>query len=82
MMMPSPPMLNVPALPAIAARSSAPSASCSCNNCSRASRPNIVGTNGPARYRDRVVSIAGPIMLASRRIVTAISGRRRPNPRA
>jgi hypothetical protein len=25
--------------------------------------------------------MAGPIMLASRRIVTAISGRRRPNPR-
>jgi len=42
----------------------------------------VVGTTGPARYRDRAVSMAGPIMLASRRIVTAMSDLRRPSPRA
>ena len=42
----------------------------------------MVGTRGPARYRDSVVSIAGPIKLASRRMVTDTSGRRRARPRA
>ena len=81
-MTPDAPMLKVPARPTRVARSSAPRASCSCSSCNRASCPKAVGTNGPARYRESAVSMAGPIMLASRRMVTAMSGRRRARPRA
>ena len=82
MIVPSAPMLNVPADPPRVARSSAARASSSCSNCMRASRPTMLGISGEVRYREIVPFSRGPISGAMRRIDTAMSGRRRPRPRA